>query len=174
MQRYHKFLWWIGMVVGIFLLLAGCKEKVDPPAPLQTFTAEIAFQCGELTGAAQMTRSNPSMLSLSFVAPQTLEGFEMECNQGMVTISFQQVSVSMTNSLPDSALITVLSQAFDKVEASEQVQVSFDGENWTFDDTLSNTAGDFRLTVTQSGEPVAFAAEQAGISVTFSQVQQIL
>ena len=156
--------------------LSGCTGKAfpalqEPPELASAFTAQIAFSVSDLSGTALLTKTAENTLRLDFQTPETLNGYTAAIDENGVALSFGSVTVSLGDSLPDGALITVLENALTLSAQPEEVQTAFQDGFWQFSGTLPKASGGFLLTVSSDGIPMELIAERAGISVVFSQTE---
>lgn len=141
----------------------------------------------ELQTPSEAPLNAGSGLELCLLAPKTLEGITLLYLDGMVRIEAEGVKADFLTvpdgqgtALPDNALLSVLAKALDQASGSarQKERWTCEGDGWIFTGTLLNNSSDssqqesgrFRLAVSGDGAPVSLAADDAGISVQFSQV----
>ena len=151
----------------MLLTLTCCRQEPVPPQLPDAFTSEIAFSAHALSGTAALRMKDG--LELEFLSPKTICGYRICVREQEITLSYDDVTSALGDSLPDGALVTVLHDALSAEE--ESLQKTFADPGWGFSGTLPKAAGTFLLTVSDTGIPLELLAEHAGISVVFSDTE---
>lgn len=167
----RRLAWAIGIVI-LAVLLVGCSRKTAADPIGEGFSCSVKAVYRDMQVRGTLTREAVGTLTMSFTAPETLDGLTARWDGGDVTLTMHGMSFAMDPaSVPESALGEEIIAAFDAALRGEGERTQKDGKLTVRD---SGANGEYTLVFdAETGRPLSLSVPSLPLTAEFSDFKSI-
>lgn len=183
--KAHRFGWPKFCLIAVFIFILcllpflwSCSAKDEVIGKKAAAKMASGFKCTALVDwngnsyEIQMSRPSAGNCKINFVQPADLNKLSIESGEGVVTIQFGDLGVSVDpDTLPETAMLNVLMNSFDKCITPQNITAS--SQNGGYVLVGDSASGHFTLTLANDYTPLSLQVPNEQMSIRFKDFQYL-